>query len=93
MVKKFKIFYHGNKKNTRNEIKRLTLLLLKTRKLHYLNYGTYHCNVEYIANSLAENIHHLQKYGCKHITLRDTLTPIRIEPISRTTAPSLTSVT
>jgi len=92
VVKKFKIIYYG-KKHTCNEIKRLTFLLLKTRKLHYLNYSNYHRNVEYIANSLAENVHHLQKYEGKHITLRGTLTTIRIEPINRKTILSLTRVT
>lgn len=92
--KNFKNVYYGNKKNhTCHEIKRLTVLPLKKRKLHYLNYSNYHGNVEYIANSLAENVHHLQKYGGKHITLRGTLTTIRIEPINRKTTLSLTSVT
>jgi len=94
-LKNFKnVFFCVNKNiHTCNEIKMLTVLLLKTRKLHYLNYSTYHRDVEYIANSLAENEHHLQKYGGKHITLRGTLTTIRIEPINRTTILSLTSVT
>ena len=81
------------KNQTYSEIKILTVLLLKTRKLHYLSYSNYHRNVKYIANSLAENVHHLQKYGGKHITLRVTLTTIRIEPINRKTTLSSTSVT